>query len=37
MLAKTVEPHCDEWEDQGRFPGHELFPEFAKLGLLGLE
>ena len=37
MLAKTVEPHLDEWEEQGRFPGHELFPEFAKLGLLGLE
>ena len=37
MLAKVVEPHLDEWEEQGRFPAHELFPEFAKLGLLGLE
>ena len=37
MLARAVEPHFDEWEQQGRFPGHQLFPEFAKLGLLGLE
>jgi citronellyl-CoA dehydrogenase len=37
MLAKTVEPRYEEWEEQGRFPAHELFGEFAKLGLLGLE
>lgn len=37
MLAKVVEPHYEEWEERGRFPAHELFPEFAKLGLLGLE
>lgn len=37
MLAKTVEPHYDAWEERGQFPAHDLFPEFAKLGLLGLE
>ncbi|ORA61148.1 acyl-CoA dehydrogenase [Mycolicibacterium elephantis] len=37
MLAKTALPHYEEWEEAGRFPAHKLFPEFAKLGLLGLE
>ncbi|MEO7007156.1 MAG: acyl-CoA dehydrogenase family protein [Terrimesophilobacter sp.] len=37
MLAKIVRPRYDEWEERGQFPAHEIFPEFAKLGLLGLE
>lgn len=37
MLAKIVEPRYEEWEQQGCFPAHVVFPEFAKLGLLGLE
>ncbi len=37
MLAKNVEPHIDTWEEQGSVPAHQVFKEFAKLGLLGLE
>jgi citronellyl-CoA dehydrogenase len=32
-----VNPYADEWERAGRFPAHELFPQAAQLGLLGLE
>jgi citronellyl-CoA dehydrogenase len=37
VLARAVEPHIDEWEERGRFPGHELFRTLGEAGLLGLE
>ncbi len=44
-LAKTVEdfvvneinPHVDEWEDQGWFPSHEVFKKLGELGVLGVK
>jgi citronellyl-CoA dehydrogenase len=37
VVAKEIEPHIDEWEDDGIFPAHELFPKLGALGLLGIE
>jgi citronellyl-CoA dehydrogenase len=37
FAEKEIGPHADEWEKQGIFPAHELFPKLAELGLLGLE
>jgi len=44
-LAKTVEdfvvneinPHVEEWEDQGWFPSHEVFKKLGDLGILGVK
>ncbi|MCU1350830.1 MAG: acyl-CoA dehydrogenase domain protein [Acidimicrobiales bacterium] len=37
VLAREVDPHVDEWEAQGIFPAHELFPKLGAAGLFGLE
>ena len=37
FAEKEIQPYGDEWEAQGIFPAHELFPKMAELGLLGLE
>jgi citronellyl-CoA dehydrogenase len=37
FVEKEINPHADEWERQGSFPAHELFPKAAARGLLGLE
>ncbi len=37
VLAREVEPHVDEWEHAGIFPGHQLFKSLGAAGLLGLE
>jgi len=37
FVETEINPHADEWEAQGRFPAHELFPKAAAVGLLGLE
>lgn len=37
FVETEINPHVDEWERQGRFPAHELFPKAAAVGLLGLE
>ncbi len=37
FVDEAVNPHVDEWEEAGRFPAHELFPQAAEVGLLGLE
>lgn len=40
MVRSVVEaeilPHIDQWEADGIFPAHELFPKLAAQGLLGL-
>lgn len=40
MVRSVVEteilPHIDQWEKDGIFPAHELFPKLAAHGLLGL-
>ncbi len=37
FAEKEIGPHADEWEANGIFPAHELFPKLGELGLLGLE
>jgi citronellyl-CoA dehydrogenase len=37
VVEREINPHVDEWEANGRFPAHELFPKLAAAGLLGLE
>eukprot|EP00003_Mantamonas_plastica_P023506 TRINITY_DN4240_c0_g5_i2.p5 TRINITY_DN4240_c0_g5~~TRINITY_DN4240_c0_g5_i2.p5 ORF type:complete len:387 (+),score=83.60 TRINITY_DN4240_c0_g5_i2:6799-7959(+) len=37
FVEKEINPHCDEWEDAGAFPIHELFRKLGSLGLLGVQ
>ncbi|HEX5404607.1 MAG TPA: acyl-CoA dehydrogenase family protein [Pseudonocardiaceae bacterium] len=37
FAEKEIGPYADEWEANGIFPAHELFPKMAELDLLGLE
>ena len=37
VVAKEIAPHVDEWERDGTFPAHDLFPKLGEPGLLGLE
>jgi citronellyl-CoA dehydrogenase len=37
FVEREIEPHVDQWERDGIFPAHELFPKLGSLGLLGLE
>jgi citronellyl-CoA dehydrogenase len=36
FIATEINPHVDEWEDDGIFPAHELFRKLGSLGFLGL-
>jgi citronellyl-CoA dehydrogenase len=36
FIATEINPHVDEWEDDGIFPAHELFRKLGGLGFLGL-
>lgn len=36
VIAAEILPHIDQWEADGVFPAHELFPKLAQHGLLGL-
>ena len=37
FVEKDLNPHADEWEEAGIWPGHELLPKLAAIGGLGLE
>ena len=37
VVERAINPHVDEWEAEGRFPAHELFPKLGAAGLLGIE
>ena len=37
LFAREITPHLDQWEDDGIFPAHDLFPKLAAAGVLGLE
>ncbi len=37
FVDTVVNPHVDEWEHDGAFPAHDLFPKAAAVGLLGIE
>lgn len=36
LIKNEVNPHCEEWEEQGIFPAREVFKKFGDLGLLGI-
>jgi len=36
FVANEVNPHVDEWENEGIFPAHEVFKKAGDLGLLGI-
>jgi citronellyl-CoA dehydrogenase len=37
VVEREIEPHVDQWEADGIFPAHSLFPKLGEAGLLGLE
>jgi citronellyl-CoA dehydrogenase len=37
FVDSEINPFCDQWEHEGIFPAHELFPKLAALGAFGLE
>ena len=37
FMVNEVNPHVEEWEDQGHFPSHEVFRKLGELGLLGIK
>lgn len=37
VVDTQINPYVDQWEADGIFPAHELFPQLGKYGLLGLE
>jgi citronellyl-CoA dehydrogenase len=36
FIASDINPHVEEWENDGIFPAHELFKKLGDLGFLGL-
>ncbi len=36
FVEKELNPHCDQWEQEGIFPAHDVFRKMGKLGLLGI-
>ncbi len=36
FVEEEINPHVDEWEEEGAFPAHELFKKMGDLGFLGL-
>lgn len=36
FIDTEINPFCDDWEQQGIFPAHELFKKMGDLGLLGI-
>lgn len=37
FVEKEINPNCDEWERDGRYPIHEIFKKLGDLGLLGIQ
>jgi len=36
FVDEEINPHVDQWEEEGIFPAHELFKKAGELGLFGL-
>ena len=36
FVEEEINPHVDDWEEEGAFPAHELFKKMGDLGFLGL-
>ena len=35
FVREEINPHADEWEEQGTFPAHALFKKMGDLGFPG--
>lgn len=36
FVEKELNPHCDEWEEAGQWPAHDVLRKMGNLGFLGL-
>jgi len=36
FVEKELNPHCDEWEEAGTWPAHDILKKMGSLGFLGL-
>ena len=36
LIQTEINPYCEQWEEEGIFPAHELFKKLGNLGLLGI-
>ncbi len=36
FVEKEINPYCEQWEEEGVFPAHDLFKKLGDLGLLGI-
>lgn len=36
FVEKELNPHCDEWEEAGQWPAHDILKKMGNLGFLGL-
>ncbi len=36
FIDQEINPHVDEWEDEGQFPAHEVFKKLGNQGFLGV-
>lgn len=36
LIEAEINPYCDQWEEEGIFPAHEVFKKLGNLGLLGI-
>jgi citronellyl-CoA dehydrogenase len=36
IIDRDINPHVDQWEEDGIFPAHEVFKKLGNLGFLGL-
>lgn len=36
FIDNEINPYCDEWENEGIFPAHDIFKKMGDLGLLGI-
>jgi alkylation response protein AidB-like acyl-CoA dehydrogenase len=36
VIDKDINPHVDQWEEDGIFPAHEVFKKLGDAGLLGI-
>lgn len=36
FVAAEINPHVDQWEEEGIFPAHELYKKLGQQGLLGI-
>ena len=36
IIERDINPHVDQWEEDGIFPAHEVFKKLGTAGLLGI-